>query len=134
MALSAAAQVLLRRAVQRHHRPRGRRGQRVVPARRAATTARTRRVVTRGCGARVGEAVHGRARMGEAVGAAGAIRARRGGVAARVPAHGGVGNGVPAARRAGRRRHHEHVLKYENSLYTQGRDMPVISEVICRLI
>ena len=120
MALSAAAQVLLRRAVQRHHRPRGRRGQRVVPARRAAATARTRRVVTRGCGARVGEAVHRRARV-EAVGAAGGLRARRGGVAACVPAHGGVGNGVPAARRAGRRRNHEHVLKQQdNSLYTES--------------
>ena len=117
-----APQVLLRRAVERHHRPRGRRGQRVVPARRAAAAARARRVVP-GCsgGPRVWEAVHGRARVGEAVGgAAGGLRARRvGGVAARVPAHGGVGNGVPAARRAGRRRHHEHVLKQENSLYTQ---------------
>ena len=107
-----ATQVLLRRAVERHHRPRRRRGQRVIAARRRTAAAG-------GIMPGVGEAVHhlrGRRWRVGAVGAPGRFPARECRIAARVPAHRGVGNGVAAARRTGRRRHHEHVLKQERNL------------------
>ena len=111
-----APQVLLRRAVERHHRPRGRRGQRVVPARRTAAAGR---IMPTAAAAGMGETVHhlrGRRCRVEAVGAPGSVPARVRRVAARrVPARRGVGNGVAAARRTGRRRHHEHVLKQEKN-------------------
>lgn len=87
----------------------------VVTAAAAATGRVMSGVTAAAAGSGVGEAVHhlrGRRWRVEAVGASGSVPTRGRGV---VPAHRGVGNGVAAARRTGRRRHHEHVLKQEKN-------------------